>query len=55
MFNDVFLMALLVINVSVFNNFIPNFTKSQTFKFVNNVVKNCLSAEKLSHTGMCYK
>jgi hypothetical protein len=46
-------MAFLVASVSVFNNFIPAFTKPETFAFVNNTVINCLSAEKLPCKGMC--
>jgi hypothetical protein len=41
-FNEVFRMAFLATSVSVFNNFIPTFTKPDTLTFVNNIV-NCLS------------
>lgn len=48
-------MVFLVINVSVFNNFIPTLTKAGTFTFANSIVTNCLSVRKFPHKEISYK
>jgi hypothetical protein len=47
-------MAFLVTSVSI-TIFIPIFTKPDTFKFVNNVVKKLPFNGEISYKGICYK
>jgi hypothetical protein len=55
MFNEISHMAFLVTSISTFNNFIPTFTKPETFTFLNNIVINCLPMKKLLYEAICYK
>jgi hypothetical protein len=47
MFNDISHIVFLVTSTSMFNNYIPTFTKPEAFTFVNNIVINCLLMKKL--------